>query len=113
MTQKQESADTENTGAAAKSQVPEPPPEDAAVDAALQEVNDSQQQQALPPTPGGRSDDASAVSNLTSTGDASVLSRTSASIVSVISQSLLILKGELPDEDRTDVGRTTKSNKVH
>jgi len=45
-------------------------------------------------------DDASSVSNLTVEG--SVISRTSASIVSVLSQSLQILKGELPEEDRND-----------
>lgn len=50
----------------------------------------------LLPTP--KADDASHVSSITDSG--SVMSRTSASIASVLSQTVSILKGELPEEDR-------------
>lgn len=79
----------EDPPAAAASTEQEPP---------KQEPSFPIQQQHPPSTP--NRDDASAVSNITT--DASVISRTSASIASVISQSMQILKGELPEEDRTD-----------
>ena len=79
-------------------QAPQPPQKDPPAPAETPTKQLSQQLQ----SPAAH-DDVSLVSNLTQDDNVSVISRTSASIASVLSQSLQILRGELPPEDQSSL----------